>query len=327
MVVGAAVELVARADRRPRRRRRREGGLSAVLRRRGSTKTPLFIVLSPLLGLVLGFLLMVLGLWMLPAQHARQGRPLLPRGCSSSRPRSTARPRRQRRAEDDGHHRGAALSRQGMPRPRRSHVPLWVVLVVPRRDGPRHARRAAGASCKTMGMRITKLKPVGGFCAETGGAITLFVATRARHPGLDDAHDHGRDRRRRLRHQPVERALGRRRPHRLGVGVHDPVRGADQRRDLRCPPRPRHVTGQPLGGAAPFALVGVGRGRCVSIPCSNTFQRRKPDLFAVHPWPLKELRAGRTHTVHGAWTTTLHSARRPQMPFRHERPRCSEPTG
>ena len=30
---------------------------------------------------------------------------------------------------------------------------------------------------RTMGMRITKLKPVGGFCAETGGAITLFLAT------------------------------------------------------------------------------------------------------------------------------------------------------
>ncbi len=30
---------------------------------------------------------------------------------------------------------------------------------------------------KNMGQRITKLKPVGGFCAETGGAITLFLAT------------------------------------------------------------------------------------------------------------------------------------------------------
>jgi inorganic phosphate transporter, PiT family len=30
---------------------------------------------------------------------------------------------------------------------------------------------------KTMGQRITKLRPVGGFCAETGGAITLFIAT------------------------------------------------------------------------------------------------------------------------------------------------------
>ena len=30
---------------------------------------------------------------------------------------------------------------------------------------------------KTMGQRITKLKPVGGFCAETGGALTLFIAS------------------------------------------------------------------------------------------------------------------------------------------------------
>ncbi len=30
---------------------------------------------------------------------------------------------------------------------------------------------------KTMGQKITKLRPLGGFCAETGGAITLFLAT------------------------------------------------------------------------------------------------------------------------------------------------------
>jgi PiT family inorganic phosphate transporter len=30
---------------------------------------------------------------------------------------------------------------------------------------------------RTMGQKITKLKPVGGFCAETGGAMTLFIAT------------------------------------------------------------------------------------------------------------------------------------------------------
>jgi len=30
---------------------------------------------------------------------------------------------------------------------------------------------------KTMGQKITKLKPVGGFCAESGGALTLFVAS------------------------------------------------------------------------------------------------------------------------------------------------------
>ena len=36
---------------------------------------------------------------------------------------------------------------------------------------------------KTMGQKITKLKPVGGFCAETGGAMTLFIATALGVPG------------------------------------------------------------------------------------------------------------------------------------------------
>ena len=56
------------------------------------------------------------------------------------------------------------------------YVPLWVVLAC-------HAAIALGTLSggwrivRTMGLRITKLKPVGGFCAETGGAITLFGAT------------------------------------------------------------------------------------------------------------------------------------------------------
>ncbi|MBI2646221.1 MAG: inorganic phosphate transporter [Deltaproteobacteria bacterium] len=56
------------------------------------------------------------------------------------------------------------------------HVPLWVVLSC-------HAAMGFGTLfggwriVKTMGMKITKLKPVGGFCAETSGAITLFLAT------------------------------------------------------------------------------------------------------------------------------------------------------
>ena len=55
----------------------------------------------------------------------------------------------------------AALGRARLPRAR------WASARCP----------AAGASSRTMGLRITKLKPVGGFCAETGGAITLFLAT------------------------------------------------------------------------------------------------------------------------------------------------------
>ena len=53
------------------------------------------------------------------------------------------------------------------------YVPFWVVLAA-------HAAIALGTLSggwrivKTMGMRITKLRPVGGFCAETAGAITLI---------------------------------------------------------------------------------------------------------------------------------------------------------
>ena len=55
-------------------------------------------------------------------------------------------------------------------------VPMWVVLTS-------HAAIGLGTMAggwrivKTMGMKLTKLQPVGGFCAETAGAITLFGAT------------------------------------------------------------------------------------------------------------------------------------------------------
>ena len=55
-------------------------------------------------------------------------------------------------------------------------VPLWVIVSC-------YVAIAAGTAfggwriVKTMGQRITKLKPVGGCCAETGGAIMLFLAT------------------------------------------------------------------------------------------------------------------------------------------------------
>ena len=56
------------------------------------------------------------------------------------------------------------------------HVPLWVVLSC-------QAAMALGTLfggwriVHTMGSKITRLTPVQGFCAETGGAITLFLAT------------------------------------------------------------------------------------------------------------------------------------------------------
>jgi PiT family inorganic phosphate transporter len=60
-------------------------------------------------------------------------------------------------------------------------VPIWVILLS-------HAAIALGTLfggwriVKTMGTKITKLQPVGGFCAETAGAITLMGATLAGIP-------------------------------------------------------------------------------------------------------------------------------------------------
>jgi PiT family inorganic phosphate transporter len=61
------------------------------------------------------------------------------------------------------------------------YVPMWVILIC-------HAAIALGTMLggwrivKTMGMRITKLQPIGGFCAETAGAFTLIGAAMAGIP-------------------------------------------------------------------------------------------------------------------------------------------------
>ena len=61
------------------------------------------------------------------------------------------------------------------------YVPMWVILIC-------HAAIALGTTfggwriVKTMGMRITKLQPIGGFCAETAGALTILGAAAAGIP-------------------------------------------------------------------------------------------------------------------------------------------------
>jgi PiT family inorganic phosphate transporter len=63
---------------------------------------------------------------------------------------------------------------------------VWIILSC-------HAAMALGTALggwrivRTMGMKITKLKPVGGFCAETAGAATLFLAT---HSGIPVSTTH-----------------------------------------------------------------------------------------------------------------------------------------
>jgi PiT family inorganic phosphate transporter len=60
--------------------------------------------------------------------------------------------------------------------PTGDQFPLWIVLSC-------HAAMGLGTMAggwrivKTMGMRLTKLRPFGGFCAETGGSVAIFLAT------------------------------------------------------------------------------------------------------------------------------------------------------
>ena len=75
------------------------------------------------------------------------------------------------------------------------YIPFWVVLAA-------HAAIALGTLAggwriiHTMGSKITKLQPVGGFAAETGAAISLLIAT-SRRAGQHHAPITGVDRRRR----------------------------------------------------------------------------------------------------------------------------------
>jgi len=61
--------------------------------------------------------------------------------------------------------------------PSSANFPLWIVLSC-------HAAMGLGTMAggwrivKTMGMRLTKLRPFGGFCAETGGSLAIFIATQ-----------------------------------------------------------------------------------------------------------------------------------------------------
>jgi len=145
----------------------------------GLLKIARFIVLAPLIGLVAGYLVMLAVMWGF--------RRASPRGVDGLFRRlqlvSAA-------AYSLGHGGNDAQKTMGIitallystgQLQGEFHVPMWVVLIS-------HGAIAAGTMfggwriVKTMGMNITKLKPVGGFCAETAGALTLFGATAAGIP-------------------------------------------------------------------------------------------------------------------------------------------------
>jgi len=141
----------------------------------GILKTVIFIFVSPLLGFLLGSLMMLLVAWLFrratPSRVDRWFRrmQLVSAGAYSL-----------------GHGGNDAqktigiiwmlLIATGTTSAAATLPPLWVIWSC-------YIAIALGTLfggwriVKTMGQRITKLKPVGGFCAETGGAITLFLAS------------------------------------------------------------------------------------------------------------------------------------------------------
>ena len=141
----------------------------------GLWKTILFIVLSPLLGFVFGSIMMLLVSWIFVRSTPRRvdkwfrRLQLLSAGAYSL-----------------GHGGNDAqktigiiwmlLISAGYSSATDKMPPIWIIIAC-------YTAISFGTLfggwriVKTMGQKITKLKPVGGFCAETGGAITLFLAT------------------------------------------------------------------------------------------------------------------------------------------------------
>ena len=139
----------------------------------GWTKTLIFIVLAPLIGMTLGFLLMVAILWIFSGTSPGRVDQWFRRLQLASAA-----------AYSLGHGGNDAQKTMGIIAGvlfaggyiSAFRIDLWVVLIA-------HAAIALGTLSggwriiHTMGSKITKLQPVGGFAAETAGAISLFTAT------------------------------------------------------------------------------------------------------------------------------------------------------
>ena len=147
-------------------------GMSALIPA-GWTKTLIFIVLAPGLGFVLGFIFMVAVYWvcrnMAPSRVDRHFRKLQLLSAA---------------AYSLGHGGNDAQKTMGIIAGAlyaggfltEFRIPFWVVMAA-------HAAISMGTLAggwriiHTMGSKITRLQPVGGFAAEAAGAVSLFTAT------------------------------------------------------------------------------------------------------------------------------------------------------
>jgi len=140
----------------------------------GVTKTVVFIVVSPLAGLVLGFLSMLAVSWALRRSTPR-GVDKLFRKLQLVSAAMFSLGHGSNDAQKTAGIITALLYSTGRLHGD-FHVPMWVVISS---YGAIGLGTLSGGwrIVETMGMRITRLQPVGGFCAETSGAIALFGAS------------------------------------------------------------------------------------------------------------------------------------------------------
>lgn len=151
----------------------------------GWTKTLIFIVVAPLMGLVLGFIFMLSVYWIFrrsaPQPVDRLFRRLqLLSAAAYSLGHGANDAQKTMGIIAGALYTGGFMTKSDMVGSwGRLHWPIILAA---------HAAIAAGTYfggwriVKTMGQKITKLKPVGGFCAETAGALTLFGTALAGIP-------------------------------------------------------------------------------------------------------------------------------------------------
>jgi len=149
----------------------------------GWTKTLIFIVLAPVMGMFFGFVLMVSVTWIFRRWQPFKLDQLFRRLQLVSAGLYSLGHGGNDAQKTMGIITGLLVSGGYLAK---FEVPFWVILIS-------HAAIALGTMfggwriVKTMGTKITKLQPMGGFCAETSGAITLFLAT---HLGIPVSTTH-----------------------------------------------------------------------------------------------------------------------------------------
>jgi PiT family inorganic phosphate transporter len=139
-----------------------------------------FIFIAPMLGMFLGFWVMVAVYWLFRRWRPARIDSFFRRGQLFSAAAYSL----GHGGNDAQKTMGiivALLIASGHLSPDHKGIPWWIILSC-------HAAMALGTAfggwriVRTMGMKITRLQPVGGFCAETAGAVTLFMSTVAGIP-------------------------------------------------------------------------------------------------------------------------------------------------